>query len=47
MEKASLESLQSRLPTALFAYNILPTASFAYIPDCQQSDCPQAIIAHI
>jgi len=25
----------------------LPTASFAYIPDCQQSDCLQAIIAHI
>jgi len=38
-------NLQSRLSIALFAYNILPTASFVYISDCQQS--LQAIIAHI
>jgi len=36
LERVSV-SLQSRLPTA----------SFSYIPDCQQSDCLQAIIAHI
>jgi len=35
------------LPTRSFAYNILLTVLFAYIPDCQQSDCLQAIIAHI
>jgi len=40
-------SLHSRLSTASFAYNILPTASFAYILDCQQSDYLQVIIAHI
>jgi len=40
-------SLYSRLPTASFAHNILPTALFAYIPDFQQSDCLQAIIVHI
>jgi len=45
--KGNPVNLQSQLPTASFAYNILPTASFAHIPDCQQSDCLQAIIAHI
>jgi len=40
-------SLQPRLPTTSFAYNILPTTLFAYIPNCQQTDCLQAIIAHI
>jgi len=34
-------SLQSRLPTASFAYNILPIALFAYIPELP------TIIAHI